>query len=318
MRFADFVQSQNLQIHRYRNIDHFRQGLRGASVDFVPLANVDAPLGQAVLSLPGCDLYLLETFPRIVHALLESSGAFIMLSMKDRPSAIFNGKEADPSTLQFARGPVEYRAVEREPGYFAALAFSPFAEDRGWPGANGEFLTIPISRGLELRLRELIRRLFATVSRNPDWTSISGVGAGLTDSLLEALDLVFDGYLSARSSGKEKFRDGLQALRTIDDLMDSGSCSPLYSSDIAARLGVSVRTLNNLMARTNGMSLHRYVRLRRLWKVRRQLLVGDPGRQIKEIALANGFWHFGDFAANYFSQFGELPSSTQMLAQSRR
>ena len=318
MRFADLVQSQNLQIFRYRDIDHFRQGFRRASVDIVPLANAAGPLGQAVLSLPGCDIYLLRTFPRIVHAMLESCSAFIMLSMKDLPSAIFNGREVVQSELQFARGPAEYRAVEREPGYYAALVFPPFTGDRGWPDANGEFLTIPISRGLELRLRELITLLFATVSRNPDLTSIPGAGAGLGDSLLEALDLAFDRYLSVRSPGKERFPDSLRALRTIDDLVDSSSWSAVYSGDIAARLGVSVRTLNNLMVKTNGMSLHRYVRLRRLWAVRRQLLSGDPRRQIKEVALANGFWHLGDFAAKYCSQFGELPSSTLMSAQSRR
>jgi AraC-like DNA-binding protein len=317
MRFADLVPSQNLQIFRYQDIDHFKQGLRSASVDIVPLANVAVPLGQAVLSLPGCEIYLLRTFPRIVHTMLQSSCAFIMLSMKDMPSAVFNGKEAAPSSLEFGRGPAEYRAVEREPGYFAALVFSPLTEHRGWPDANGEFLTIPISRELELRLRELIWRLFATASRNPDFTSIPWVGAGLADSLLEALDLAFDRYLSVRSLGKDRLRDSLRALRTIDDLVDSSSCSALYSGDLAAKLGVSVRTLNNLMVKTNGMSLHRYIRLRRLWTVRRQLLSGDPRRQIKEIALANGFWHLGDFAAKYASQFGELPSSTQMLAQSR-
>jgi AraC-like DNA-binding protein len=317
MRFADLVQSQNLQISHYQDIDHFKQGLRSASVDIVPLANVTVPLGQALLSLPGCDIYLLRTFPRIVHAMLESSCAFIILSMKDMPSAVFNGKEVDQSQLQFARGPAEYRAVEREPGYYAALVFSPLTENRGWPDANGEFLSIPIARGLELRLRELITRLFATVSRNPDLTSIPGAGAGLRDSLLEALDLAFDRYLSVRSSAKERFHDSLQALRTIDDLVDSSAWSAVYSGDFAAKLGVSVRTLSKLMVKANGMSLHRYVRLRRLWAVRRQLLNGDPRRQIKEIALANGFWHLGDFAAKYCSQFGELPSATQMLAQSR-
>src|SRR6267154_943583 len=73
MGFADLVESQNLQIFRYRDIDHFRQGFRRASVDIVPLANAAGPLGQAVLSLPGCDIYLLRTFPRIVHAMLESN-----------------------------------------------------------------------------------------------------------------------------------------------------------------------------------------------------------------------------------------------------
>jgi AraC-like DNA-binding protein len=318
MRLADLVPSQNLQVFSYRDIDHFRQGLRNASVDIVPLANVDAPFGQAILSLPGCDIYLMQTFPRIVHARLGMNTAFIMLSMQDDLSAIFNGKEVGRPSLQYASGRAEYRAVEREPGYYAALAFSTAMGNRGWPETGGEFLTVAISRDLELRLRGLISLLFATVSRSPDVVAAPRTAGGLTDSLLEALDSAFEGYVAVKSSRKEAAHQALRALRMIDDLVDSNTLEPIYSADIAAKLGVSVRTLTSLMVKTNGMSLHRYIRLRRLWAVRRQLLAGDPRQQIKEIALTNGFWHLGDFAAKYASQFGELPSSTHALAQSRQ
>lgn len=317
MRFADLVPSQNLQIFRYRDIDHFRQGLRGASVDIVPIANTDAPLGQAILSLPGCDIYLLRTFPRIVHTVLERNCAFVLLSMQDSLSALMNGREVGRPSLQFASGPVEYRAVEREPGYFAALAFSPMMGNRGWPETNGECLTVPISRDLELRLRGLISLLFVIASGNPDVVAVPRAGGGLTDALLETLDVAFDDFVSVKCSRKEPIHQTLRALRMIDELINSNTLSPIYSADIASKLGISVRTLTGLMAKTNDMSLHRYIRLRRLWAVRRQLMIGDPRQQIKQIALTNGFWHLGDFAAKYASQFGELPSLTQALAQSR-
>jgi AraC family ethanolamine operon transcriptional activator len=318
MHFTSLVPSQHLQIFRYRDIDHFRQGLRGANVDFVPLAKADVPIGQAVLSLPGCEVYLLYTFPRVVHTRLENNGAFVLLSMTDNVSAIFNGTEVRRSSLEFASGPTEYRAVEREPGYYAALAFAPAVGNRGWPETRGEFLSIPISRDLELRLRGLVTRLFVTVSGIPDLMAVPRAAAAMADSLLEALDQAFDRYLSVEPAKKEAAHHGLRDLKTIDDLVDSHSPSPIYSAEIASKLGVSVRTLSNLMVKANGMSLHRYIRLRRLWTVRRQLLAGDPDLQIKQVALANGFWHLGDFAAKYASQFGELPSSTQMLALSHR
>jgi AraC family ethanolamine operon transcriptional activator len=312
MRFAGLVPSQHLQIFRYQDIDHFRQGLRGANVDFVPLAKVDIPIGQAVLSLPGCDVHLLHTFPRIVHTRLERNHAFVMLAMTDRLSAIFNGAEVGRSSLQFASGPTEYRAVEREPGDYAALVFTAAIGNRGWPDTGGEFLTVPISGELELRLRALIAQLFAAASRSPDPATTPWAGAGPTETLLETLDLVFERYLAVRSPGHARLHHHLRALKTVDDLIDSNSLGALYSAEIASRLGVSVRTLSNLMVSTNGMSLHRYIRLRRLWTARRQLLAGDPGIQVKQVALGNGFWHLGDFAAKYAAQFGELPSSTQM------
>jgi AraC-like DNA-binding protein len=317
MPFACFNSSQNLQIFRYENIDHFSQGLRGANVDIVPLRKIDAPLGQAILSLPGCDVYLLRTFPRIIHAMLQGSGAFIMLAMEDRPDVVFNGKATEVPSLQFARGPLEYRAVEREPGFYAAIVFASSMEMRGWPETRGEFLTVKISHDTERTLRDLILSLFQAASRSPDLMT-PAARAGLENSLLGALDLAFEGGLSGKHPKNEGLRDSLRTLKAIDDLIDAKLSMPIYSQDIASTLGISVRALTNLMVRANGKSLHRYLRLRRLWAVRRELLKGDPRLQIKEVALNAGFWHLGDFASKYSSEFGELPSATQMRAQARR
>src|SRR4029077_17209808 len=83
---------------------------------------------------------------------------------------------------------------------------------------------------------------------------------------------------------------------------------PIYSGDIARQIGVSVRTLHDAVQRYRGMSLHRYLRLRRLWLVRQRLRAGT--QSIKACALAFGFWHLGDFSRIYRSQFGESPSET--------
>ena len=129
MRFAGLQPSHNLQIFRYQDIDHFRHGLRGASVDIVSLAAVDVPLGQAVLCLPGCHLYLLQTFPRHRSFNVRVYCTFVANSMKDNPAIIFNGEEVK-SPLRFARGSIGYRIVEKEPGYFAVLVFSFPTENR--------------------------------------------------------------------------------------------------------------------------------------------------------------------------------------------
>ena len=88
----------------------------------------------------------------------------------------------------------------------------------------------------------------------------------------------------------------------------------IYSEDLAAQIGVSVRTMHDAVQRYRGTSLHRYLRLRRLWLVRRKLVAG--AESVKAAALAYGFWHLGDFSHNYREQFGEAPSET--LAKSQR
>ncbi len=73
---------------------------------------------------------------------------------------------------------------------------------------------------------------------------------------------------------------------------------------------VSVRTLNNAVVAIRGMSMHRYIRLRRLWSVRQQLVQGASIEAMKAIALANGFWHMGEFRTLYRDLFGETPQQT--------
>ena len=62
------------------------------------------------------------------------------------------------------------------------------------------------------------------------------------------------------------------------------------------------------------MSLQRYLRLLLVVDPAAPL-AGSPQLKIKEVALAHGFWHMGDFAARYFRQFGEHPSSTHLRAR---
>jgi AraC-like DNA-binding protein len=185
---------------------------------------------------------------------------------------------------------------------------------RGWPETRGEFLTVKISHDTERTLRDLILSLFKTVSQCPELMT-QAAKAGLENSLLGALDLAFEGGLSGEHPKNEGLRDHLRTLKAIDDLIDSKLSMPIYSQDIASTLGISVRALTNLMVKANGKSLHRYLRLRRLWAVRRELLKGDPQIQIKEVALNAGFWHLSDFASKYALEFGELPSATQLRAR---
>jgi AraC family ethanolamine operon transcriptional activator len=63
--------------------------------------------------------------------------------------------------------------------------------------------------------------------------------------------------------------------------------------------------MHNVIMQYRGISLHRYLRLKRLWLVRKRLLAGSSN--VKSCALAYGFWHLSEFAGSYQLQFGEAP-----------
>ncbi|MET3907617.1 AraC-like DNA-binding protein [Bradyrhizobium sp. S3.3.6] len=108
-----------------------------------------------------------------------------------------------------------------------------------------------------------------------------------------------------------RYRDMITRLDLIVQDLPSLHC---YSNDLARRLGTSVRTLQVASRRVNGMSLHAYLRLKRLLAVRDQLSTGLL--TVKAAALGNGFWHLGDFSRLYAKTFGEMPSET--LARAKR
>jgi AraC family ethanolamine operon transcriptional activator len=100
----------------------------------------------------------------------------------------------------------------------------------------------------------------------------------------------------------------MEIVRKAEEVISASLRNPIYSEDLAREIGVSVRTLHSAILKHRGMSLHRYLRLKRLWLVRQRLREGDIS--VKACALAHGFWHLGEFSKSYRRHFGEAPSET--------
>ena len=70
------------------------------------------------------------------------------------------------------------------------------------------------------------------------------------------------------------------------------------------------RTLNYAFREIFGVTPKEYLQVTRLDGVRKDLHRREPSAKISDIANKWGFWHMGQFAADYRRQFGELPSET--------
>jgi AraC family ethanolamine operon transcriptional activator len=185
--------------------------------------------------------------------------------------------------------------------------------NRGWPEATINFRIFETSSAAQQRLRELVVQVLSVASQLESGTNVAEVSAAIKESLLAGVDAVFADAIPARWATYANSPRQFTIFRDIDDLLSIDVGKPIYSEELAQRVGVSVRTMHDAVLRYRGMSLHRYLRLRRLWLVRKQLLAGI--QSVKACALAFGFWHLGDFSASYRLQFGETPSQT--LARSR-
>ncbi len=101
------------------------------------------------------------------------------------------------------------------------------------------------------------------------------------------------------------------AVERAEEFIERNAGDHIGVSDVCQAAGVSERTLQYAFLQKFGISPKEYLTSLRLIRVRRELRRGDPTKtKVAEVANAWGFWHMGQFAADYRRRFEELPSET--------
>ena len=86
---------------------------------------------------------------------------------------------------------------------------------------------------------------------------------------------------------------------------------PVRISEVSRIAGMSERGLRNAFRRECGVSPKQYQIRARLFEARRELCEADTLLPtVTDIAMRNGFFELGRFAARYRHAFGERPSDT--------
>lgn len=130
----------------------------------------------------------------------------------------------------------------------------------------------------------------------------AAVPAALRESLLSVLiDLLVDGMQSEVLPRAKRWTLVSEARRMTLATPDS----PPSVAALCVALGVSRRTLQNCFHEVLGMSPVAFLRAVRLAGVRRML---HTAPSVTHAAAHWGFWHFSNFAHDYRSLYGELPS----------
>jgi AraC family ethanolamine operon transcriptional activator len=302
------------KIFRFSDVDEFRSSIHGLNIEFTPFVR-RISTEQIILRLPGCDVNVTRAFPRVVDAQLVDDCTAIGFAMDDLDVPIrFNGAQRDRSVIVIGDGGAAYNTIEEVQRQIASVVFRPRVTDRGWPEARSSFKLFETSTTAMYRLRRTVTEVVAAASEPIDSAEVPLKAKAMRESLISAVDAAIADVVSARWTQWPNDEHNFKMFQQIRALLSDDLAQPIYSEEIARKLGLSVRTMHDVVRRYRGMSLHRFLRLRRLWLVRLRLLAG--AESVKAVALAFGFWHLSDFSRGYRDQFGEPPSET--LERGRR
>lgn len=99
-------------------------------------------------------------------------------------------------------------------------------------------------------------------------------------------------------------------VRRVVDFIHAHAGDEVTLAELAGIARVPARTLQTHFQSRFGCGPIQYLRQQRLQAARRELLRGDPGASVTDIALRWGFGSLGRFAGHYRAYFGETPSQT--------
>lgn len=162
------------------------------------------------------------------------------------------------------------------------------------------------------RLRKVLAGLICEVNENPGRVRQADFQEKVASQFPRVL---LDAFAETARSSKSSVPDARvrsRALKMAIEVIHDRAHEPVSMDELYESCSASGRTLRYAFEEAFGMSPKAYLQAHRLNQVRRDLSGLRPAEEIRisDVANAWGFWHMGQFAADYRRMFGELPSDT--------
>jgi AraC family ethanolamine operon transcriptional activator len=178
------------------------------------------------------------------------------------------------------------------------------------PQTNSYTVRDPRARAV----RAQIGSVLAAVEANPaieSSTAMKTVEAELLSLVLPLVDSGPDGHEDDHDVRGRSGPSTVEIVHRAQAILEDSDAEPMTASLLANLAGASERRLRQAFNERYQVGPRRYLLLRQLHAVRRDLLASQPeATTVTEAVTARGVWHFGRFTARYKSLFNELPSET--------
>lgn len=254
----------------------------------------------------------------IAECQLRADGYLLYIPLSDRREYVISGTDLAEGGLAVLGPSCEFCVATKAAHDWASI-FVPtplIARDAqgsgpAWKSDANEARVVRTSREIVSRQRALVQRVVAASLGRPEIESSPAARAAMGE-LFDAASSVFAAAPTRerRRIGRPLVRRG-QIIRSIRDLLDQRQGKPVLVPDLAAAAGVSERTLRTAFNEAFGVGPVRYLQLRQLHQVHRDLRISDREEtSVADVLLRQGIWDFGRFTGRYRQLFGETPSAT--------
>jgi AraC-like DNA-binding protein len=166
---------------------------------------------------------------------------------------------------------------------------------------------IDVTREPGAAFLRLLRFMLDEIDRDPRLLEVPSVAASWEDLLVTTLLARLHGIPDQPGAQRDL---APWQVRRAEAWLEAHVAEPITMEDLAAGVGISLRTIQHAFRRTRRCTPRQFLRRRRLELAHQRLREAPIGATVTEIALECGFGHFGDFARDYKERFGESPSAT--------
>src|SRR5450631_8836 len=306
--------SQAVSLVRATDIDEFLSAVRGYHFGLLQLDRGPFAGELTQTQLNGVLLTTAQFTRAVVQSGEPPAGTITFAVRTSSTPSLWQGQAFGFHELVMGRPGVEIDLVS-QPNYCAATASFPTklveetAERLGWtlPPHTSTSALVGIRQDQARALRAAFKKLFDEAVRRPfDDRSAAWARDKQEDLLRAILQFTFNHLLVFEPvASSERARVLKAALTAIRDRPED----VLTIGDLCRIAKASERTLHYAFTEHFGMPPAHYTKVRRLNGARNDLC-REPPMKVSDAANNWGFWHLGQFAKDYESLFGELPSDT--------
>ena len=304
----------------YNEFDHFTEQLSGGDFSMTLCAVEERVWRVSAVNLPGAMIqYGYLGSGNLTEGRSDKSGTLLYIPLSEvRGQQSANGVALDSHSCLTLRPGAEFDLCIWGCHEWASI----FINSDDLPGAGGPEdkpgTEVIVTRCRERDLRMLRESVRTVVSAARSSTEFESSSAGQHASkLLQKLAGRIMTNPFVESSRQKRVRSGRPAYSRRDivircrSFLEEHPRSRASVSDLVSASQVSERTLRNAFNSYYGLSPARYLQIRLLNRVHKNLLSADPeSGSVTRILLRHGVWEFGRFASRYSQLYGELPSVT--------